>query len=520
MPLQRTKEQEHKDLEFIQYVKSFDSYREAAKELGTTREYIKNKVNRIRKRFNKDKKPAPLKYSIDKTSASRYVITSALNNTPLHRGFWESLEVFCEDKQAKLIVRPQKYRNPDAFHEPEDYYFPPEVTPYLSEDNIKLNDNLVFMGDIPINATAATPLSGLDTISGHRSMIVGHSQVQATCVPTPHQRLPKILHTTGSVSQPVYSQSKAGIKAQHHHCLAAVYVELKGDKFWLRELWWGDGCFYDLDRQYTPQGVTKNHRAAALVTGDEHTQFADEKVIKATYKGKDSICNVLKPEYIVRHDVLDFYSRNHHHKHAIITNYAKHQAGLTSVEKELNLTIDHMDNTLPSNAQQIIVRSNHDDALDRWLNDTDPKQDPENALLYHKLMVAKLEEARMTNQGADTVDAFPHYALPRMKTADRTKFLERDESFTIKGNELGFHGDAGPNGARGSIQGFSKIGVKSILGHRHAPGVFKGVFQVGVSTPLKLEYVSGPSSWMNVHAVVYPNGKRSLISVIDGQWRA
>jgi hypothetical protein len=101
----------------------------------------------------------------------------------------------------------------------------------------------------------------------------------------------------------------------------------------------------------------------------------------------------------------------------------------------------------------------------------------------------------------------------------KARFLERDESFQVVGIELGMHGDRGPNGARGSIRNLARIGVKSIIGHTHSPGINEGCYQVGTSTRLKLEYNSGPSGWLNTHCVIYANGKRSLITVINGEWR-
>jgi hypothetical protein len=90
---------------------------------------------------------------------------------------------------------------------------------------------------------------------------------------------------------------------------------------------------------------------------------------------------------------------------------------------------------------------------------------------------------------------------------------------TIEGIEIGYHGDRGPNGARGSRNAFSKIGVKTVIGHSHSPGIRDGAYQTGTSSRLKLEYNSGPS-WLHTHCVIYPNGKRSLINIIDGKWRA
>jgi hypothetical protein len=81
------------------------------------------------------------------------------------------------------------------------------------------------------------------------------------------------------------------------------------------------------------------------------------------------------------------------------------------------------------------------------------------------------------------------------------------------------HGHLGANGARGGLRGFSKLGVKTIVGHSHTPGIIEGAYQVGTSSHLKLEYNDGPSSWLNTHALVYPNGKRTLINIIKGKWR-
>ncbi len=57
------------------------------------------------------------------------------------------------------------------------------------------------------------------------------------------------------------------------------------------------------------------------------------------------------------------------------------------------------------------------------------------------------------------------------------------------------------------------------VGHGHTPGIEKGCHQVGVST-LDLGYVKGLSSHMITHDVIYPNGKRALISIVNGLWRA
>ena len=121
--------------------------------------------------------------------------------------------------------------------------------------------------------------------------------------------------------------------------------------------------------------------------------------------------------------------------------------------------------------------------------------------------------------GAKTIDPFVHLAKQHLASADRSVFLGRDQSYSVEGIELSMHGDRGPNGARGARKAFDKVGVRSIVGHSHSPGITGGVYQVGTSSRYDLEYASGPSSWLHTHCVVYRNGKRSLLNVIGSAWR-
>lgn len=90
----------------------------------------------------------------------------------------------------------------------------------------------------------------------------------------------------------------------------------------------------------------------------------------------------------------------------------------------------------------------------------------------------------------------------------------------VHGIEVGSHGHVGPNGSRGSVKSQARIGMKSVIGHSHSPGIRDGAYQVGTSSRLNLEYVRGPSSWLHTHCVIYANGKRTLINIINGEWRA
>jgi len=459
----------------------------------------------------------------------RYVITSAQNGTPIHQGFFQSIGVYCEENDAKLVVIPYRYKNPTSvFDQSHADFWAPSITPFLVTELVRLSNNFVLMANVKIQPTAIEPLSGFDGYTGLDSAIVGHPKIHLKTVPTPAQELPKILTTTGSITIPNYTDSKAGWKGEFHHSLAAVILEIDDDgDSHVRHIHGDDatGNFYDLDKHYTSDGVSTSERICALITGDTHAEFMDDGVADATYLLDSSITNILRPEVIVRHDVEDFYARNHHHRGNDLIAFGKHHFGRNNVEDSLQVTADFIDITTHPEAVNIIVKSNHDEALDRWLREADPKSDPENAILYHYLKLNQLENVKMTETGFRSIDPFEFWCLnPKngkgLRAVSQTKFLKRDESFSVAGVELGFHGDKGPNGAKGSIKAFSKIGPKTIIGHSHSPGIYEGCYQVGVSARLDLEYTSGPSSWLHTHCLVYPDGSRTLINIINGKWRA
>ena len=92
----------------------------------------------------------------------------------------------------------------------------------------------------------------------------------------------------------------------------------------------------------------------------------------------------------------------------------------------------------------------------------------------------------------------------------------QDEDYRYAGVQLAAHGDQGPNGGKGNIKNQEEAHGDCIVGHSHTPGIYRGAYQVGTSTYRKLKYSKGPSSWMQTHCLLYPNGARQLVNFIDG----
>lgn len=452
-------------------------------------------------------------FSSEIKESKRYVITCAQNDTDVHKGFLEALKHY----DAELIVIPIFYKNVSLYEKVTDYSWHKSLEPFLKRGRFNLGKNVTVLADIKTQPTATNPLSGFDNISGHRAAIIGHPQIELKSIAVPSYKYPKIITTTGAITLKNYSDTKAGKKGEFHHSIGACVVEVDGDNYWIRQIHAAsDGSFYDLDKLYTPKGVEIHEGVEAFVCGDEHVAFKSEVAEKATF-WKNGIVETLKPKYIVRHDLLDFYSRNHHHKGDPFISKAKQNSSFMSVKDEVLQAIDHVNKTTPENSTSVIVASNHIDALTRWLKETDWRNDPANAEFYLETALYMCQNSKIDNGGASYPDPFEYWAKKHLTC--NHEMPGRKKGFMIKGIDVSMHGDVGANGARGSINNLSKLATKSIVGHSHSPGIKFGCYQVGTFSRLDLEYQRGASSWCHAGCVIYPNGSRSLIIFVKERWK-
>ena len=456
-------------------------------------------------------------------ATDRFIITCAMNNVSLDGKVWESVLSYAEASDAVVLVVPSRYRNPTTPGESkkvdDNAWWPTEVVPYMTDEFVELHEHLWLMSHVRVQATAVHPLSGLEALSRGASAVFGHAQLAMRMVPTPQNRLPKVLYTTGSVSEPNYSDTRAGTRGDFHHGKGALVVERDGPRFHVRAVVADDkGGFYDLDKYYSSKGVKDSPGVLALITGDEHAMFNDPKCRAATYTGSDSITATLKPKKIVRHDVFDAFTISHHKRKDPLVQYAKHKFGHTHVMDELELTVKFLEETTPKGATNLIVSSNHHDFLLRWLKEVHaPTEEPWNVDAWLELWGLITQTVEFKESGVTDVDPFALWTATRLTVP--TEFLPVDSEADIVGILVGMHGHLGPNGARGSISQFSRIGAKTVVAHCHTPGIRHGCYQVGTSSRLRLDYNKGPSSWAHCHCAIHPNGKRQLIFVVDGHWR-
>lgn len=441
----------------------------------------------------------------------RIIVTSAQNNTDVFSPFWKALKQAAACYKAEIAVIPVHYKNITLMEKDQSKEWCKQVSPYLVKGDIQFN-NVLIRSDMKINATSLNPLQGKQPHGGNNWVVFGHAQMAMEPVPTPGDMMPKRLYTTGSCTLENYSVSDLGERARFHHTMGALLIEKHKDHVFIRQLNCDDnGHFYDLDKRFTSTGWTKGHSALSLTTGDEHVKF--NKVEKETYTGRGSVVGILKPKYIVRHDVLDGYAGSHHHHRDPVTQFKKHHSGDNNYRAELRQVVDFINRTTPKGSISLIVPSNHHDHLDKYLATADANKDHENAILICELQ-AEIRKAALKDERHD---ALYLYMKDRLKC--EFEFLDRSKPYLIGGVDHAQHGDVGVNGSRGSAAALSRSTFKMTVGHSHSARICKGVFQVGTSTG-KLEYERGLGTHSNTHCIQYKNGKRTLIDIINGRWKA
>lgn len=162
-----------------------------------------------------------------------------------------------------------------------------------------------------------------------------------------------------------------------------------------------------------------------------------------------------------------------------------------------------------------IVRSNHDSALDKWLNETSPHSDPQNARYWVEVWARMFAHKDVTGKWPM---AFAMEAQ-RLGVPKNVRFLELNEDVQLGGVHYGFHGHVGTGGSRGSPQQYAKLGVKTTTGHTHKAQIIDGAYVSGVTADLDHGYNALPSAWLQAHTLQYADGKRAIIVVVRGRFR-
>lgn len=436
------------------------------------------------------------------TKSGRYFVTTVVAGAAFNKKALASIKTFCKKENAQLIFLPSFQKDSTGFA--------PEINEgVIATKNLSLGKNasILMVKNSPLKQD---PVSGLDR-KGKRNAI--------SIVPSPKQRVkfvatgpsvyPHALLSPGAVTVPNYGKFIPSVSeslAQDDHVMGGLIVEIDTDDIvHFRQVQFAnDGSFIDLGTLYTATGVASKKLRPTIVLGDLHAGQADPVVVKTT----EDICRKLVVKNIFVHDGLDCFSISHHNIHKKITKAKMAKDNLLNLEEELKIYVSEMNRLSKLCSKVYVVKSNHDEHLERWLQEGRFMDEPQNMELGLELALAMVK-------GEDPVQ----YAARKYGCkAKNIKWLARDESVQQAGIELGAHGDKGANGSRGSVRGMERAYGKSVTGHAHTPEWFRDAHQVGNMIGTKPDYGDGPSSWLTTHELVYDNGMCQMLNIINGKF--
>ncbi len=430
----------------------------------------------------------------------KYVITSAQYNASVNQEFYQSLQNYCRVNNAELIILPMRGSSIKDDKLSEELQQHKIIT-----KDYKLNEK-VRISNYEILPQMIDPVTGLARFTQTDvSTIFASPKQRLKVVPNSNVKLPKVLMTTGAVTHPNYKDNRIGNIALKDHTYGAVVVEVANNNTYhyrhISSL--KKGVFYDLAVKYNKNKHPILERPEALILGDWHVGDTNQSVRSETFR----MIKNYNPKRILLHDFFNGYSISHHEQGKIITLAKK--SNKLSLEEELRKTANDLKAIVKKSSEDteiVIVKSNHDEWLDRYLQEATFIEQPQNTLVGAELLIEVLIGEDALRAGISR-----HYNIP-----DNVKFLKRDQDYKVRGWQLGSHGDKGASGARASVRSIEYALGKSITGHTHTPEIFRNVWKVGTSTNLRLAYNEGFSSWMNTHALLYANARPQLINIIKG----
>ncbi|MEO9789267.1 MAG: hypothetical protein ABJF67_16885 [Aurantimonas coralicida] len=461
--------------------------------------------------------------------APAYLITYAQNDTSVHSGFWRNLEAYAGAIGAQILVGAGTYQvGLYSDHAADPTFYDRRCRPFIVRSNDRIFGDIIFAATANLLPTVPAPLTKWRTRGGRASVIVPHVKQHLESVPRMLDHDPKIVWSTGSCTIANYAPRAAGQAAAWHHAIGCVIVEHDGQDWHARHITGDDetGDFQDLDVLVQDGVVSTGVAIDTLVAGDIHAAQADPTVVQATWglslSGRTRVrCGIvpdLRPARQVVHDVLDFYNRNHHERGRVKARLERLVAGRTSVAEELRQTSALLRGISRTGIETVVVKSNHDDALDRWLDSDDGGKDEANVVLWHRLNAIHCEAISARRDIDIFRTAMELDGGIRGATWPR-RFASHEVDYPSGAIEYNLHGDKGNGGSRGSPMGFVRAAPKIISAHSHTPFRREGHGSVGTSTKMDMAYNRGLSTWAHAHIAVYPSGHWTHVFIKSGRWR-
>lgn len=480
--------------------------------LTNLKEYVqKNHANEIKDVFDEQSFIKRNMKTLDSklSKYNRFVITSIVGGGSIHNEFYESLKLYCKENKAALLLLvcedPASIRK---FRVPAEL-----VNEQFIFTDTQLNSNL-FISSLKLSAKNLDPVVGLSRIGQRNGSFCYASPKQRLFfAPKGNDKLPHAIFTTGAITVADYEtehymSERTSYLAKNDHVIGAVIVEIEDDEiFHFRHIQADhSGGFIDLGRYYK-DGKISFVGAEEFVLGDWHSGETDPSAKKAWRE----VIDYVKPKGLVLHDVFDGKSINHHEEKNKITKIQLFRENKASLEDEIKVLVKDLEELSSWVERVTIVKSNHDEFLDKLIQSGKWINDQINGELCSKLATAMIEGKNPLKFACEL------YGLK----ATNIRWLERDEDYVGAGGcQMSAHGDKGSNGSRGSLKNLEAAYGNCIIAHSHTPGRLRQADQVGTSGYLKQSYNKGSaSSWFHTSDLLYKNGAKQLINVVEEHWK-
>lgn len=456
--------------------------------------------------------PVAIKKAItDIASHKRFFVTTAVTGCKVDDKFLDSIKAYCNSQNAKLLVLLSSDPAGIAGFSVDKKL----ANETIIFEEVSLNSN-IFLSTIKTSAKQIDPITNLQRIGQREGTFVFASPKQRLkMVAVANTKLPHALMTTGAITQPNYKtdsymSERTAVLAHHDHIMGGLIIEIENNEiYYYRQVQANkDGSFVDLGVKYKPNGQTEVYNPKVLVMGDLHSGETDPSVMKCTFE----MIKQFQPQAVVLHDAFNGLSINHHEEGNQIMKAIRASQNQLSLENEFKGLATDIDSLAEEVDEIIITKGNHDEFLSKhYLAKGKYVEDPQNHRISLDLAAAMID-------GHDPLK-FGVEQFGKLKNKSKVKWLQRDDDYKVSGIQLGSHGDKGSNGSKGSLASMENAYNNSVTGHSHQPAILRGAWSVGTSTYLKLSYNEGPSSWLNTHCLVYENGARQLINIVNAKWK-
>lgn len=451
-------------------------------------------------------------------TADIVIITAAQNNTAIKAEAWAAVERLSRDLHAQIVVMPNHYNKAafSAAKESEREYFAEAVRPYLLDHDVLLFDGAVKLAPsaaglvtdkLPVNAASAVN-------TGERFTIAPHPKQQMRTLVRMLDQPIRQSWTTGTVTGYNYTRSRAGGVAQADHAFGCLVVfRTHGGSVQCTNVRFAADGSYAValaDEQITAYAGPDDADKPVVVLGDLHCEMKDHGIYARTI----DLLHQLDPAVVVLHDVIHFSTMSHHNRHNSAHLYRTKDQ---TVRDDLAEVIYQLTEIAECCDTVYLCESNHNSAVDHWLNDQGFKPDssPQNAKLYHLLKYLVCEAIDHDDQRPAWVHALINADLTGLPALpENVIFGQMDQPFVVYGFDYSQHGHKGNNGSAGNHNQLSRAGLSLITGHTHSPAITARCLTVGVSAKLDQGYNrGGGSSWANSHAIVWPNGEAQIVNL-------